>query len=118
MANDADKKRLFLKELYDGLQLQLMSNEYPNYQTLVNLAIVVDNKRKEMDAKRKRMHGQASGSNTRPRTNQQQGSQQRYHGHLHSGIMVSTPAQPVPAAAAEPAESAAGQPADITPGYA
>ena len=80
VANDADKQRLFLKGLYDGLQLQLMSNEYPNYQTLVNRAIVVDNKRKEMDAKRKRMQGQASGSNTRPRTNQQQGSQRRYQG--------------------------------------
>jgi len=80
VANDADKQRLFLKGLYDWLQLQLMTNEYPNYQTLVNHAIVVDNKRKEMDAKRKRMQGQASGSNTRPRTNQQQGSQRRYQG--------------------------------------
>jgi hypothetical protein len=31
-----------------------MSNAYPNFQTLVNRAIVVDNKRKEMDAKRKK----------------------------------------------------------------
>jgi len=80
VANDANKQRLFPKGLYHGLQLQLMSNEYPNYQTLVNRAIIVDNKRKEMDAKRKRMQGQASGSNTHPRTNQQQGSQQRYQG--------------------------------------
>jgi hypothetical protein len=55
VANDADKQRLFLKGLHDGLQLQLMSNAYPDYQTLVNRAIVVDNKRKEMDAKRKRL---------------------------------------------------------------
>jgi hypothetical protein len=34
----------------------------------VNHAIVVDNKRKEIDAKRKRLQGQASGSNTCPRT--------------------------------------------------
>jgi hypothetical protein len=65
VANDADKQRLFLKGLYDGLQLQLMSNTYPNYQTLVNRAIVVDNKRKDIDAKRKRLQGQTSGSNTR-----------------------------------------------------
>jgi hypothetical protein len=32
-----------------------MSNTYPNFQTLVNHAIVVDNKHKEMDAKRKRL---------------------------------------------------------------
>jgi hypothetical protein len=55
VANDSDKQRRFLKGLYDGLQLQLMSNTYPNFQTLVNRAIVVDNKRKEMDAKRKRL---------------------------------------------------------------
>jgi hypothetical protein len=44
---------------------------------LVNRAIVVDNKRKEMDAKRKRLQGQTSGSNTRPRIGFQQGNQQR-----------------------------------------
>jgi hypothetical protein len=65
VANDADKKHLFLKGLYDGLQLQLMSNTYPNFQMLVNRAIVVDNRCKEMDAKRKRLQRQASGSNTR-----------------------------------------------------
>jgi hypothetical protein len=68
VANDSDKKRCFLKGLYDGLQLQLMFNIYPNFQTLVNRAIMVDNKRKEMDAKRKRLQGQASGSNTHPCT--------------------------------------------------
>ena len=50
VANDADKQHRFLKGLYDGLQLQLMSNTYPNFQTLVNHAIVIDNKCKEMEA--------------------------------------------------------------------
>ena len=45
VADDADKQCRFLKGLYDGLQLQLMSNTYPNFQTLVNRAIVIDNKR-------------------------------------------------------------------------
>jgi hypothetical protein len=31
VANDVDKQRLFLKGLHDGLQLQLMSNAYPDY---------------------------------------------------------------------------------------
>jgi hypothetical protein len=75
VVNDNDKQRRFLKGLYDGLQLQLMSNTYPNFQTLVNRVIVVDNKRKEMDAKRKRLQGQTSGSNTRPCTGFQQGNQ-------------------------------------------
>ena len=80
VADDADKQRHFLKGLYDGLQLQLMSNTYPNFQTLVNRAIVIDNKCKEMEAKKRRLQGQASGSNTRPRANSQQGFQQRFQG--------------------------------------
>jgi hypothetical protein len=55
VANDVDKQWLFLKGLHDSLQLQLMSNAYPDYQTLVNRTIVVDNKHKEVDAKRKRL---------------------------------------------------------------
>jgi hypothetical protein len=31
VTNDNDKQRHFLKGLYDGLQLQLMSNTYPNF---------------------------------------------------------------------------------------
>ena len=80
VADDADKQRHFLKGLYDGLQLQLMSNTYPNFLALVNRAIVIDNKHREMDAKRKRLQGQTSGSNTRQHSNPQQGSQQRYQG--------------------------------------
>ena len=71
VAGDADKQCRFLKGFYDGLQLQLMSNTYPNFQTLVNRTIVIDNKRKEMEAKKRRLQGQASGSNTRPHTNPQ-----------------------------------------------
>ena len=66
VAKDSEKQRRFLKGLYDGLQLQLMSNTYPNFQSLVNRAIVIDDKRKEMEAKKRRLHGQASRSNTCP----------------------------------------------------
>ena len=31
VAEDKDKQCHFLKGLYDGLQLQLMSNTYPNF---------------------------------------------------------------------------------------
>ena len=57
VTDDADKQRRFLKGLYDGLQLQIMSNTYPNFQTLVNRAIVIDNKCKEMEAKKWRLQG-------------------------------------------------------------
>ena len=52
VADDAEKQCRFIKGLYDGLQLQLMSNTYPNFQALVNRAIVIDNKHKEMEPRR------------------------------------------------------------------
>ena len=55
LADDADKQRRFLKGMYDGMQLQLMSNTYLNFRTLVNNAIVIDNKRKEIEAKKRRL---------------------------------------------------------------
>ena len=57
VADDADKQRRILKGLYDSLHLLLMSNTYPNFQTLVNRAIVIDNKRKEMETKKRRLQG-------------------------------------------------------------
>ena len=57
VAKDSDKQCRFLKGLYDGLQLQLMSNVYPSFQELVNHTIVIDNKRKEMDAKKEEALG-------------------------------------------------------------
>jgi hypothetical protein len=55
VARDSDKQRRFLKGLYDGLQLQLMSNKYASFQELVDRAIVIDNKRKEMDLKKRKL---------------------------------------------------------------
>jgi hypothetical protein len=80
VARDSDKQRHFLKGLYDGLQLQLMSNKYASFQELVDRAIVIDNKRKEMDLKKWKLQGQVSGSNTRPRAFPQQGFLQRNQG--------------------------------------
>jgi hypothetical protein len=75
VADDKEKQHRFLKGLYDGLQLQLMSNTYPNFQYLVNRAIVIDDKRKEMEAKKRRLQGQAFGSNTGTRAYPQQSFQ-------------------------------------------
>jgi hypothetical protein len=55
VARDSDKQCHFLKGLYDGLQLQLMSNKYASFQELVDRAIVIDNKRKEMDLKKRKL---------------------------------------------------------------
>ena len=51
----------------------------------MNRAIVIDDKRKEMEAKKRRLQGQASGSNTRPCAYPQQGFQQRNQGSSNQG---------------------------------
>ena len=89
IAEDKEKQRRFLKGLYDGMQLQLMSNTYPNFQSLVNHAIVIDDKRKEMEAKKRRLQGQASRSNTHPRAYPQQGFSRGIKDHLTRETMVS-----------------------------
>ena len=43
--SDAKKQKRFLKGLNNGLQLQLMTVVYVDYQTLVDRAIVIANKR-------------------------------------------------------------------------
>ena len=65
--NDAKKQKCFLKVLNDELQLQLMTVVYPNFQTLVNRAILIENKRQEMEEKKRRIQSLSVGSNTRPR---------------------------------------------------
>jgi hypothetical protein len=76
---DADKQRLFLKGIYYDLRLQLKGNNYASFQELVNKAIVLDNKRREMDRKRK-MKGQGIGNNNRQRTNSQHGFHLKFQG--------------------------------------
>ena len=49
MNSDAKKQKHFLKGLNDGLQLQLMTVVYANYQMLVDREIVIENKRREME---------------------------------------------------------------------
>jgi hypothetical protein len=61
---DADKQCLFLKGIYYDLRLQLKGHTYPNFQALVDRAIVLDDMRKEHDRKRRKMQHQYAGSNT------------------------------------------------------
>jgi hypothetical protein len=66
--NDAKKQERFLEGLNDGLQLQLMTVVYADFQILVDRAIVIENKRWEMEEKKRRIQSQSTGSNTRPVT--------------------------------------------------
>jgi hypothetical protein len=69
--NTNEKKQdMFLNGLNDDIQFQLLNTGYTDFQHMVDKAIVIENKVKEMekDGKRKvSFHGQPSGSNVRPR---------------------------------------------------
>jgi hypothetical protein len=66
---DEKKHDIFLNGLNDDIQFQLLNTNYADFQHMVNKAIVIENKIKEMekDGKRKvSFHGQPSESNIRP----------------------------------------------------
>jgi hypothetical protein len=64
---------MFLNGLNDDIQFQLLNTDYADFQHVVDKAIVIENKIKEMEKDDKRkvsFHGQPSGSNVRPRFSQ------------------------------------------------
>jgi hypothetical protein len=64
---------MFLNGLNDDIQFQPPNTDYADFQHMVDKAIVIENKIKEMekDGKRKVLFsGQSSGSNVRPRFSQ------------------------------------------------
>jgi hypothetical protein len=66
---DEKKHDMFLNGLNDDIQFQLLNTDYADFQHVVDKAIVIENKIKEMekDIKRKvSFHGQTSGSNVMP----------------------------------------------------
>jgi hypothetical protein len=66
---DEKKQDVFLNGLNDDIQFQLLNTDYADFEHMVDKAIVVENKIREMekDGKRKvSFSGQSSGSNVRP----------------------------------------------------
>jgi hypothetical protein len=64
---------MFLNGLNGDIQFQLLNTDYANFQHMVDKAIVIENKIKEMEKDDKRkvsFSGQSSGSNVRPRLSQ------------------------------------------------
>jgi hypothetical protein len=64
---------MLLNGLNDDIQFQLLNTDYTDIQHVINKAIVIENKTKEMekDGKRKApFSGQSSRSNVRPRFSQ------------------------------------------------
>jgi hypothetical protein len=67
---DEKKHDAFLNGLNDDIQFQLLNTDYEDFQKMVNKAIIVKNKMKEMEKNGKRKTsflGQYSRSNTQPR---------------------------------------------------
>src|ERR1041384_7489861 len=67
---DGKKQFLFLKGLTNDLQFQLLNTDYESFQKLVDKALVIENKRNEMEREGKRkmvFQGQSSNSHPRPR---------------------------------------------------
>jgi hypothetical protein len=66
---DEKKQDVFLNGLNDDIQFQLLNTDYADFQHMVDKAIVIENKIKEMEKDGKRkvpFSGQSSGSNVRP----------------------------------------------------
>jgi hypothetical protein len=64
---------VFLNGLNDDIQFQLLNTDYANFQHMVDKAIVVENKIREMEKDGKRkvpFTGSPAGSNVRPRFTQ------------------------------------------------
>jgi hypothetical protein len=66
---DEKKQDMFLEGLNDDIQFQQLNADYANFQHMIDKAIVIESKLKEMekDGKRKMPFlGQSSRSNVRP----------------------------------------------------
>ena len=73
VSTDEKKQDVFLNGLNDDIQFQLLNTDYADFQHMVDKAIIVENKLREMekDGKRKVLFsGQSSRSNVRPRFSQ------------------------------------------------
>jgi hypothetical protein len=57
----------FLIGLVDPLHYQLMNHTFPTFQHLINRAIMIEKKRKEMEDRKHKIGGPQPGSNNRPR---------------------------------------------------
>jgi hypothetical protein len=70
---DEKKQDAFLNGLNDEIQFQLLNTDYEDFQRMVDKAIIVENKLKEMERNGKwkmPFQGQSSGGNTRPHLHQ------------------------------------------------
>ena len=54
---DDKRQELFMEGLNDGIQYQLLSHSFANFQLLVDKALVIENKRREIEDKKRKFQG-------------------------------------------------------------
>ncbi|WVZ84379.1 hypothetical protein U9M48_031417 [Paspalum notatum var. saurae] len=84
VAEDREKQEYFLEGLNDELQYQLMNHTFPSFHQLVDRALFTERKRQDIEERKRKFNNPSSGSNTRPRFPQGQGSQQQGYQQQHS----------------------------------
>jgi hypothetical protein len=64
---DAKRQYRFLRGLVDPLHYQLMNHTFPTFQHLIDRAIMMERKCKEMEDRKRKISGPQPGSSNRPR---------------------------------------------------
>jgi hypothetical protein len=64
---DAKRQYRFLGGLVDSLHYQLMNHIFPTFQHLIDIAIMTQRKRREMEDRKCKIGGSQAGSSSRPR---------------------------------------------------
>jgi hypothetical protein len=67
VSTDAKRQYRFLRGLVDPLQYHLMNHTFPTFQHLIDKAIMIERKRKEMEDHKRNISGLQPGSSNRPR---------------------------------------------------
>ena len=63
---DAKRQYRFLRGLVDPLHYQLMNHTFPTFQHLIDRAIMIERKRREMEDRKHKIGGPQVGSSRRP----------------------------------------------------
>jgi hypothetical protein len=86
------RQERFLDGLIGPLNYQLQSHTFPNFQTLLDKAIGLESKRRELGEQKRKFQSQGqSRSNARPRYNAPQNPQFRSGGTIRSNVQLSSP---------------------------
>ena len=64
---DEKKQEHFLGGLNDAIEYDLLPQEFPNFQAMVNKSLMIEHKRRQLDEKKRKMSFQGQGSNTQSR---------------------------------------------------